>query len=143
MCAAILLWLYDLLNFPHFNYHSARFLSQTVFTLLVTRWGIDYFQNRFDGFDSGSSLLIQNRLVTFFRILRVIVIVHLVFMGMLGSESVTVWIFSLAIKTFLFIWTIAYWRTIDHMVSTTTGRGGTIPFLHYPCGHTNREAVSM
>ena len=133
MCAAVLLWLYDLLNFPHFNYHFARFLSQTVFTLLVTKWGIDYFENRFAGSDSGPSLLIQNRLVAFFKILCVLVIVHLVFIGMLGSESVIVWIFSLAIKTFLFIWTITYWRKVDHMASSNTNRAETMPcyVFHY------------
>ena len=133
MCAAILLWLYDLLNFPHFNYHFARFLNQTVLTLLVTKWGIDYCRNRFDISDSGISLFIQNRLISFFRILRMLVIVHLVFIGMLGSESVTVWIFSLVIKTFLFIWTIAYWRAIDHMVSSITRRGEIMPcyVFHY------------
>ncbi|WP_419657498.1 mechanosensitive ion channel MScS [Desulfosarcina variabilis str. Montpellier] len=133
MCAAVLLWLYDLLNFPHVNYHFARFLSQSVFTLLVTKWGVDYFQNRID--DSGSHLnfFIQNRLVTFFKILCALVITHLVFMGMFGSESVTVWVFSLAIKIFLFIWTIIYWRAIDKMVSTITRRGETMPCyaLHY------------
>ncbi len=125
--ATILLWLYDLLKLPHVNYHLAVFLKQTVFTLLLTRWGIDYFQNRWRDTDSSLQIFVQTRLVSLFRVLRVLVIIYLLFVGPFGSESVSTWIFRLLIETFLFIWAIAFWRAFDNRTTNDACRGETVP----------------
>jgi small-conductance mechanosensitive channel len=127
ICAAILLWLYDVLKLPLINYQLGRFINHSVYTLLLARWGIDFFKNRFGGSDSGVRLLARKRLVRFFRLLRVLVIAYLFLISLFGSESVSIWIFRLAIVTFLFIWAITFWRAIDNMTAAATQRGEAVP----------------
>jgi potassium-dependent mechanosensitive channel len=115
ICAAVLLWLYDLLELPQINYSLGRFLYYTVITLLLTRWGIDYFKIRLGGSDSDLHLLVKKKLIHFFRLLRFLVIIHLLIISMFDSESASVWIFRLAIETFLFVWAVSFWRALDHM----------------------------
>ena len=133
ICAAVLLWLYDLLEMPRVNYYLGRFLYHTVIALLLTRWGIDYFKNRLGGSESEMHLLIKKKLVHFFRSLRFLIIVHLLFISMFDSESASVWIFRLAIETFLFLWAVSFWRALARM-SAADGRHGepAAPcFLHF------------
>jgi potassium-dependent mechanosensitive channel len=133
VCAAVILWLYDVLELPLINYQLGRFVSHLVFTLLCTRWGIDFFKNRFGGSDSGVCLLARKRLVRFFRLLRVLVIVYLLFTSLFGSESVSIWIGRLAIETFLLVWAVVFWRAIDRMTAAAIRRGETVPpyLLHF------------
>jgi potassium-dependent mechanosensitive channel len=133
ICAAVLLWLYELLELPQINYYIGRFLFHAVMTLLLTRWGIDSFKNRLGGSDSSLHILINKRLVHFFRLLRLLVIIHLLFISMFGSESLSVWIFRLAIETFLLIWAVSFWRALDHMNASDSRHGETAPpcFLHF------------
>ena len=115
ICAAVLLWLYDLLELPQINYTLGRFLYHTVMALLLTRWGVDYFKNRLGGSDSELYRWINNKLVNLFRLLRFLVIVHLLLISMFDSESASVWISRLAIESFLIIWAVSFWRTLDRM----------------------------
>jgi potassium efflux system protein len=124
-CAVILLWLYDLFELPHVNYHLATFINKTIITLLVTQWWIDYFQNGLG--DSNSSVLpfVQNRCVNLFQGMRVLVITYLLLAAIFGTESVSTWIFRLAIETFLFIWCISFWRTMDNQERKRTNQEKT------------------
>jgi potassium-dependent mechanosensitive channel len=133
ICAAVLLWLYDVLELPLINYQLGRFINHTVYTLLLTRWGIDYFKNRFGGSDSGIRFLARKQLVRFFRLLRVLVIAYLFFTSLFGSESVSLLICRLAIETFLFAWAAAFWRAIDRMPPPAAQGEDTVPpyCLHF------------
>lgn len=115
ICAAVLLWLYDLLELPQINYYLGRFLYHTVITLLLTRWGIDYFKNRLGDSESDLHLLVKQKLVHFFRLLRFLVILYLLFISVFDYESAPAWIFRLAIETFLFIWAVSFWRALDRI----------------------------
>jgi potassium-dependent mechanosensitive channel len=135
ICAAVLLWLYDLLELPQINYVLGRFLYHAVITLLLTRWGIDYFKNRFGGSDSDLHLLAKNKLVHFFSLLRYLVIIHLLFINLFDGESASVWIFRLAIETFLVVWAVSFWRSIDRMRASDSRLGETTTtpcFLYFP-----------
>jgi potassium-dependent mechanosensitive channel len=125
ICAAILLWLYDLLELPQINYFLGRFLYHTVITLLLTRWGIDYFKNRLSGSDSDLHILVKNKLVHFFRLLRFMVIIYLLFISLLDGESASVLMFRLAIETFLSVWVVLFWRALDHMNASDSRLGET------------------
>jgi potassium efflux system protein len=115
ICAAVLLWLYDLLELPQINYNLGRFLYNTVITLLLARWAIDYFKYRLAGSDSDRHLLVRDKLVQFFRLLRLLVIIHLLFVSIFDSESASVWIMRLAIETFLIVWAVSFGRAFDRM----------------------------
>ena len=125
--AAIFLWLYDFLKLPYVNYHAVRFLNDTVFTLLLSRWGIDYFQNRLRVYNSDLNLLVQKRLINLIRMLRLLIVVYLASVAIFGPESVTVWLFGLAIEAFLFIWTIRFWRSVDDKVIELARKGEGVP----------------
>jgi potassium efflux system protein len=127
ICAAILFWLYDLLKLPQINYNIGRFFYNAVITLLLVRWGIDYFKNRLSGSNSDLCLLVNNRLVYLFRLLRFLVVVYLLLNSMLGSQSVSTWVFRLTIETFLFIWVVAFWRALDHVINNVSRRGKISP----------------
>jgi potassium-dependent mechanosensitive channel len=133
ICAAVILWLYDVLKLPLINYQLGRFINHLIYTLLLTRWGIDFFKNRFGGLDSGVRLLARKRWVRFFRLLRVLVIAYLFFASLLGSQSVLIWIGRLTIETFLFVWAVVFWRAIDRMTSAAARRGEVVPpyLLHF------------
>ena len=131
IAAAILLWLYDLLQLPHINYHFARFLNQIVFTLLLTRWGIDYLQYGLGESDVGIQHFIQNRFVNLIRVLRVLIIINLLIIGTFGSESVSTWLFRLAIETFLFIWALIFLRSLDSMFDNVAHERLTKPHHTY------------
>ena len=127
ICASFFLWLYDLLKLPYINYHIVHFLNQAIFTLLLTRWGVDYFQNRLKVFNSDLNQLVQKRCVNLFRILRIIIIIHLALIGIVDDESITVWLFGLTIQVFLAIWTIRFWRAVDDKMIAIARRGESAP----------------
>ena len=127
ICAAVLLWLYDQLKLPQINYHFAVFFRQTVFILLLTQWGIEYFQHRLSGSDSELQCMVRHRLVGFFRVLRVLIIGFLVIIKLFGPESETTWILRLALETFLFIQVVSFWRIFDKTVTNCVHRGETSP----------------
>ena len=132
ICVAVLLWLYDLLELPQINYNLGRFLYYTVITLLLTRWGIDYFKARLGGSDSDLHRVVNKKLSQFFRTLRLLVIIYLLFISLFDSDSASVWIFRLAIETFLFVWAVSFWRALDNMRAGDIRLGETAApcFLH-------------
>jgi potassium-dependent mechanosensitive channel len=132
LCATALLWFYDLLELPQINYHLGRFLYHTVITLLLTRWGIDYLKNRLEARDSALCALAKKRLVRLCRCLRLLVIFYLFCISMLDSESASIWIFRLAIETFLVIWLVSFWRSLDHSVANVDRKQSEpSDFLHF------------
>ncbi len=127
ICAAVLLWLYDQLKLPHINYLFAGFLKQTVFTLLLTQWGISFFQLRSGGSESDLQRMIQHRSVGFLRVLRVLIIVYFLMINLFGTESETTWIFRLALEIFLFVRVVSFWRAFDTAFTNCVRRGETSP----------------
>ena len=116
--AAVLLLLYDLLKLPHVNFSVGRFLNQMVFVLLFTRWGTDFIRHRFEGAATGASAFAKRRWIHFFQLFRVLAICHLLFTGLLSSESLIVWLARLVLESGLFIWMLSFWRGVQQQLPT-------------------------
>jgi small-conductance mechanosensitive channel len=110
ICAALLLWLYDLFKLPHINYHLGRLLNQVVTVLLFWRWSVDYVRLRSDATASGIHAFVQKRLLWLLQLAGTLVIGYLLITGWLGSESLLVWVVRLTLEIALLIWVLLFWR---------------------------------
>lgn len=127
VCAAVLLWVYDLLKLPHVNFSLGRFLNQMVVSLLFARWGIDFFQNRTSDFDSHISIYVRNRLLHFLRLVRGLVIFHLVLIGLFGSSSDLTWAVRLALEIALLVWVVSFWQRLQTVRFQAARKGESPP----------------
>jgi small-conductance mechanosensitive channel len=139
ICAAALLWLYDLLKLPHVNVSLARFLHHALFTLLFARWGAEFVNDRLGGPHGGTDaaasaaaggassesvsevlfIFLPQRLRRFFRMLPLLVLTHLAMVWILGNDSVFVWCIQLALELALLAWVMAFWRRLRHRLNGT------------------------
>lgn len=110
ICALAILGLYDLLRLPHVSFSLARFLNQTVLTLLAVRWAIDFLQQASNGLAPERQGFVQTRLTHFLQWLRLLVIGHLTLIWIAGSGSLLVWLVRLMLEIALLVWVVAFWR---------------------------------
>jgi small-conductance mechanosensitive channel len=133
ICAAVLLWLYDLLKLPHVNVSLARFLHHALFTLLFARWGAEFVNQHFRDRSSGTAAaagaalfaLLHRRLRRFFRLLPVLVLTHLAVVWILGNGSIFVWSLQLALELALLAWVAGFWRAFRQKLLSDAARSGT------------------
>jgi small-conductance mechanosensitive channel len=98
------------LKLPHINFSLARFLNQTVVTLLLGRWGIDFLQRGVDPQSSAVTPLMQKRLVPFLQWLRLLVVGYLGLVWVAGSGGQLVWLVRLILEAALLIRVGVFWR---------------------------------
>lgn len=110
ICALLLLWLYDRLRLPHINFSFARFLNQSVLTLLFTRWGIDFTQRYWKPTGSPLQSFVRKRLLFLVRMLRILGITYFLFVCLIGNESLLVWMLRLSTEGVLLVWMLSFWR---------------------------------
>jgi potassium efflux system protein len=110
LCAAALLWLYDLLKLPHMDIRIARFLTDLVFVLLLVRWGTDFLNHGLN--DSGRALqaYTQKRLLHALQMLLLSAIGFLLLIWLAGSESLLLLMARMAFEIVLLVWVVRFWR---------------------------------
>jgi potassium-dependent mechanosensitive channel len=131
ICAALLLWFYDLLKLPHVNISLGRFLNHALFALLFTRWGAVFVNYRFNDHSRGTETVAQTaaytflhrRLRRFFRLLPVLVLIHLAMAWILGNGSIFVWCLQLALELVLLVWVMGFWRSLRNLLNDAPPNG--------------------
>ncbi len=127
LCAAAILWLYDVLKLPHMNFSLARFLNQTVFTLLALRWGIDFLKHDGDSPATVLQVFVRKRLVHLLQWVRLLAVAYLALVWVAGSVSQLVWLARLVLELGLLAWVVLFWRDFRPAVAQGRDEGETIP----------------
>ena len=127
ICAAVLLWLFDLLKLPHINISLSSFLNKAVFALLLIRWMTDFLQYNANGSSSTLITYIQKRLLAFLKLLRLMALAFLLLVLVVGSESLLVWVARLTIEVVLFAWVLRFWRDLEPVAAQSVRQGEPLP----------------
>jgi potassium efflux system protein len=110
ICAALLLWLYDIFKLPHVNYNLGRLLNHVVPALLFWQWSTDYVRLRCSAATSDLHAFVQRRLINLIRRVGTLVVVYFLLVGWFGSESLLVWMVRLTLEVVLLVGAALFWR---------------------------------
>jgi small-conductance mechanosensitive channel len=96
--------------------------------LLLTRWGLDFIKFRYG--DASLPLLgafVVTRIQRFFKLLRVITLVSILFTWAAGMESVLSWLLRDVLTVVLLAWTVHFWHRARQVVAEVMRQGQAAP----------------
>ena len=129
ICAAVLIWGYDLMKLPRVDINLARIVGPLIFVLLLTRWGADFLQKGWDGSEAAVPVFLRGRLLQFFRLLRLLAVAFLLLIFLVGTDSLLVWIARTGMEIVLFGWMVRFWRDFDRLAAMAAQREEALPSL--------------
>jgi potassium efflux system protein len=127
ICAALLIWGFDLMKLPRVDVNLSRILGPLVFVLLLTRWGADFLQKGWDGSEAAVPAFLRRRLLQFFRLLRLLAVAFLLLIYLVGADSLLVWIARTVMEIVLFAWVVRFWRDFDRVAAPAAQQEGVLP----------------
>ena len=129
ICAASLLWLYDVFKLPYVNYRLGRLLDRLVIALLFWQWGVDYLRLRWSAASSDLQAFVQQRLVNLARRVGTLVVVWLILVSWFGSESLLVWMVRLTLEAVLLVGLVLFWRDWRQSTHQAARHGDVAPAI--------------
>jgi small-conductance mechanosensitive channel len=129
ICAALLLWLYDLFKLPYVNYRLGRLLSQLVTALLFWQWSMDYLRLRWPAASSELKAFVQQRLMNVLRRVGTLAVVYLFLIGWFGSGNLLVWMVRLILEVALLVWVSLFWRDWRQSTHQAVRHGEAAPAI--------------
>jgi potassium efflux system protein len=129
ICAALLLWLYDLFKLPHVNYSLGRLLNHVVPALLFWQWGMDYVRLRWPAALSDLNAFVQQRLIRLIRRVGTLVVVYLILVSWFGSENLWVWMVRLTLEVVLLVGVALFWLDWRQSAHQAVRQGEAAPAI--------------
>jgi small-conductance mechanosensitive channel len=119
---------YDAFDWPLLDIGLANVLFKIFLVLLLTHWGLDYLKFMHgDASPTALGAYVITRLKRFFRLLRAITLVSILFTWVAGVESVLAWLLRDGLTIVLLVWIIFFWQRAKQVAAEAARQGQAVP----------------
>lgn len=123
----LVLGIYNDMTLPLLDIGLSRLLFVMFLMLLVTRWGLDYFQVRPKDSPPALHSFVSSNLKGLLRLLRAMVIGLTLFNWMAGRDSLLTFVAREMLIAIVFVWTVIFWRRLWRFVTEAVREGAGAP----------------